>query len=260
MDQQHISLHYKDYGTGQPMVILHGLFGSLDNWFSLAKAFANDHHVYLVDQRNHGQSPHTDAHSYAAMADDLFQFFRQHGLSDAVLIGHSMGGKTAMLFAAAHPELVAKLIVVDMGIKAYPVHHDLIIRSMQAIDLPTIASRKEAEEELGRYISENDTLQFLLKNIYRAKADDGTAHYAWRFNLSLLAEEIEEMGLPIADGSAVPTLFLRGDRSRYVLPEDEADIRALFPNATFASLPVGHWVHAEDPEGFVRVVKGFVGG
>jgi len=256
---QTIDLNYKDYGSGRPMVILHGLFGSLDNWFSLAKAFAEDHHVYLVDQRNHGQSPHTDDHTYAAMAEDLFHFFQQHQIKDAVLIGHSMGGKTALHFAAAHPELLQRLIVVDMGVKAYPVHHDLIIRSMQAIDLPHIASRKQAEEELGRYITENDTLQFLLKNIYRTKADDGAAHYAWRFNLELLAEEIEEMGLPVLEGSEVPTLFLRGERSRYVVPEDEAHILTLFPNATFASLPTGHWVHAEDPEGFVAAVKGYLG-
>lgn len=253
-----LKLNYKDFGTGRPMVILHGLFGSLDNWFSLAKAFANDHHVYLVDQRNHGQSPHTSSHTYAAMAEDLFHFFQQNDIIDAVLIGHSMGGKTALHFAAAHPELVEKLIVVDMGVKAYPVHHDLIVRSMQAMNLPNIASRKEAEEELGRYIPEQDTLQFLLKNIYRAKAKDGAVHYAWRFNLDLLADEIEEMGLPVLEGSTVPTLFLRGEQSRYVVPEDEAHILSLFPNATFASLHTGHWVHAEDPSGFVASVKAYL--
>jgi pimeloyl-ACP methyl ester carboxylesterase len=160
-----ISLNYKDYGSGSPLIILHGLFGSLDNWFSLAKAFADQHHVYLVDQRNHGQSPHTDSHTYADMANDMWEFFQTHELTNAILIGHSMGGKTAMRFAAEHPERLAKLVVVDMGVKFYPVHHDLIIRAMQAVDLPSIASRNAAEEELGRYITENDTLQFLLKNI-----------------------------------------------------------------------------------------------
>lgn len=255
-----VSLNYKDYGTGRPMVILHGLFGSLDNWFSLAKAFTDDHHVYLVDQRNHGQSPHTEAHTYGEMADDLYHFFQDHGLKDAVLMGHSMGGKTAMRFAAEHPELLSKLIVVDMGVKAYPVHHDLIIRSMQAIDLPNIASRKQAEEELAHYLSEQDVVQFLTKSIYRKKNDDGSAAYAWRFNLDLIAQDIEEMGMPLFKGSDVPALFISGSRSRYVLPEDEDGIRALFPNATFSSLPTGHWIHAEDPEGFVKVVKGFIAG
>jgi pimeloyl-ACP methyl ester carboxylesterase len=250
-----ISLNYKDYGSGSPLIILHGLFGSLDNWFSLAKAFADQHHVYLVDQRNHGQSPHTDSHTYADMANDMWEFFQTHELTNAILIGHSMGGKTAMRFAAEHPERLAKLVVVDMGVKFYPVHHDLIIRAMQAVYLPSIASRNAAEEELGRYITENDTLQFLLKNIYRAKHADGTAQYQWRFNLDLLANEIEEMGLPIAEGSLVKTLFLYGDKSNYIRPEDHEEIVRLFPNATFASLHTGHWVHAEDPAGFVNVVK-----
>lgn len=255
-----ISLNYKDYGTGRPMVILHGLFGSLDNWFSLAKAFADDHHVYLVDQRNHGQSPHTESHTYGEMADDLFQFFQEHGLKDVVLMGHSMGGKTAMRFAAEHPELLSKLIVVDMGIKAYPVHHDLIIRSMQAIDLPNVTSRKQAEEELAHYLTEQDVVQFLTKNIYRKKYEDGSAEYAWRFNLDLLAEDIEEMGMPIFNGSDVPALFISGSRSRYVVPEDERGIRELFPNASFVYLPTGHWVHAEDPTGLVGAVKAFTVG
>ncbi|MFT5310827.1 MAG: esterase, partial [Bacteroidia bacterium] len=141
-------LHFKEYGEGKPLVILHGLFGSLDNWFSISKAFADKHHVYLVDQRNHGQSPHYDSHTYEEMADDLFEFFQEHGLKDAVLMGHSMGGKTALLFASEHGELLSKLVVVDMGVKQYPVHHDLIIRSMQALDLEVMNSRKEAEESL----------------------------------------------------------------------------------------------------------------
>ena len=259
MTSNTISLNYKDYGSGSPLVILHGLFGSLDNWFSLAKSFADQHHVYLVDQRNHGQSPHTDSHTYGDMANDLWEFFQTHELTNAILIGHSMGGKTAMRFAAAHPERLVKLVVVDMGVKFYPVHHDLIIRSMQAVDLPKIASRNAAEDELGRYITENDTLQFLLKNIYRARQADGTPQYKWRFNLDLLANEIEEMGLPIAEGSLLKTLFLYGDKSNYVRSEDHAGIVRLFPNANFASLHTGHWVHAEDPLGFIAAVKRFLG-
>lgn len=254
-----LTLNYKEYGEGPALVILHGLFGSLDNWFSLAKAFADTHHVYLVDQRNHGQSPHTAAHTYADMADDLFGFFQDHSITDAVLVGHSMGGKTAMTFAAAYPQLLRKLVVVDMGVKAYPVHHDLIIRAMQAVDVENISSRKEAEEELARLLDEgNDTLQFLLKNIYRKKEEDGTAHYAWRFNLDVLANDIEEMGLPVLRGSDVETLFLYGTRSNYVQETDIPSIRQLFPNAHFETLNTGHWVHAENPEGFVEKVNSFL--
>jgi pimeloyl-ACP methyl ester carboxylesterase len=254
-----VKLNFKEYGEGKPLVILHGLFGSLDNWFSLAKSFSDKHHIYLVDQRNHGQSPHSDTHTYEGMAEDLFEFFQEHGLKKAILIGHSMGGKTAMKFAAAHSDLLEKLVVVDMGVKNYPVHHDLIIRAMQALDLERISSRSEAEEQLHFLLDEEEsTIQFLLKNIYRQKQEDGSANYAWRFNLDVLADDIEEMGLPILSGSEVETLFLYGTQSKYILEEDKPEIRALFPHVSFQSLNTGHWVHAQDPEGFVEAVKSFI--
>ncbi len=254
-----MKLNFKEYGEGKPLVILHGLFGSLDNWYSLSKAFANEHRVYLVDQRNHGQSPHTDTHTYEEMAEDLYGFFQHHGLTDAVLVGHSMGGKAAMTFAANHPELLSKLVVVDMGVKQYPVHHDLIIRSMQALNFDTISSRKEADEFLSHMLDEDEsTIQFLLKNIYRQKQEDGSAKYAWRFNLDVIANDIEEMGLAISSGSQVETLFLYGTESKYVVEEDKADILALFPNTKFQALNTGHWVHAQDPKGFITAVKDFV--
>lgn len=254
-----MKLNFKEYGEGQPLVILHGLFGSLDNWFSLAKTFSDKHHVYLVDQRNHGQSPHTDTHTYEEMAEDLFGFFQEHGLKDAVLIGHSMGGKTAMRFAANHSALLDKLVVVDMGVKSYPVHHDLIIRAMQALDLKGVTSRSEAEEELRHLLDEDEsTIQFLLKNVYRQRQEDGSTCYAWRFNLDVLAEDIEEMGLQVQDGSEVETLFLYGTLSKYVVEEDKNDILELFPNTTFKSLETGHWVHAQDPQGFIKTVKDFI--
>ena len=254
-----MKLNFKEYGEGKPLVILHGLFGSLDNWFSISKAFADKHHIYLVDQRNHGQSPHCDSHTYEEMADDLFGFFQEHDLNDAVLMGHSMGGKTALLFASEHRELLSKLVVVDMGVKQYPVHHDLIIRSMQALDLEAMASRKEAEESLTHLLDEDpSTIQFLLKNIYRQKKEDGSSKYAWRFNLEVIADDIEEMGLAISKGSEVETRFVHGAQSKYVLEEDKAEILELFPNAKFKPLNTGHWVHAQDPKGFVEGVKTFI--
>lgn len=254
-----MKLNFKEYGEGKPLVILHGLFGSLDNWFSLSKAFADEHHVYLVDQRNHGQSPHANSHTYELMAEDLFVFFKEHDLKDAVLMGHSMGGKTVMKFAAEHSDLLEKLIVVDMGAKHYPVHHDLIIRSMQALDLDKIASRSGAEDRLTELLDEDEsTIQFLLKNLYRQKQEDGSTNYAWRFNLDVLANDIEEMGLPILSRSDVETLFLYGTRSKYVLDNDKPEILSLFPNAIFKSLDTGHWIHAQDPEGFVKAVKEFI--
>lgn len=253
-----MKLNYKEYGEGKPLVILHGLFGSLDNWLSIARVFAENYHVYLVDQRNHGQSPHSDSHTYELMAADLHEFFEDHNLQDAILIGHSMGGKTVMKFAAEHSELLDKLIVVDMGVKQYPVHHDLIIRAMQALDLEDTSSRTEAEENLSHLLDEDEsTIQFLLKNVYRQKQEDGSVKYAWRFNLDVVASDIEEMGLPILEGSEVETLFLYGTRSRYVLDDDRPEILSLFPNATFKGLDTGHWIHAQDPDGFTKAVEEF---
>ena len=254
-----MKLNYKEHGQGKPLVILHGLFGSLDNWYSLSKAFSDKHHVYLVDQRNHGQSPHTDTHTYEELAEDLFGFFKEHNLKEAVLIGHSMGGKTALRFAANHPELLSKLVVVDMGVKHYPVHHDLIIRSMQALDLDATDSRKDAEDFLNHMLDEDEsTIQFLLKNIYRQKQEDGTVKYAWRFNLDVIADDIEEMGLPVLSGSSVETLFIYGTQSKYVQEDDKPEILSLFPNTTFKGLTTGHWVHAQDPDGFITAVKSFI--
>jgi len=211
-----------------------------------------------VDQRNHGQSPHSDTHTYDLMAEDLSEFFQEHDLSDAVLIGHSMGGKTAMRFAADHADLLSHLVVVDMGVKAYPVHHNLIIRSMQSLDMPRLKSRKEAEEFLLHMIEEESTVQFLSKNIYRQKQEDGSACYAWRFNLDVLAEDIEEMGMPITAGSEIQSLFLYGTKSDYILKPDIPEIQDFFPHSEFVSLETGHWVHAEDPNGFIAAVKGFI--
>jgi pimeloyl-ACP methyl ester carboxylesterase len=254
-----VKLNFKEYGEGEPLVILHGLFGSLDNWHSLCKAFASNHQVYLVDQRNHGQSPHCDSHTYEEMAEDLFEFFQQHGLKNAILMGHSMGGKTALQFATKYSGLLTKLIVVDMGIKHYPVHHELRIRSMQALNLDSLSSRKEANEFLTHMLDDDPgTIQFLLKNIYRQKQADETSKYAWRFNLDVLAEDIDEMGMGISDGSNVDSLFLHGTQSDYVLKEDKPYITKQFPKTEFKSLETGHWVHTQDPKGFVSAVKAFI--
>ncbi len=251
-------LNFKEHGEGKPLVILHGLFGSLDNWFSLSKHFSDGFHVYLIDQRNHGKSPHCDSHTYEEMADDLYAFFVEHGLEDAVLIGHSMGGKTAMNFAANHANLLDKLIVVDMGVKQYPVHHELIIRSMQALDLAKLNSRKEAEDFLVHMVEDIGVVQFLTKNIYRNKLLTGTTEYAWRFNLEVLAADIEEMGVAVTEGSKIESLFLYGNKSHYIVESDKPEIKSMFPNAVFKELNTGHWVHAEDPKGFIKTVKEFI--
>lgn len=251
-----MKLNFKELGSGKPMVILHGLFGSLDNWMTLGRRFSEDFHVYLIDQRNHGHSDHDDVMSYEAMAEDLLQFMDDHGLNDVVLIGHSMGGKTAMQFAMDHADRLSRLAVVDIGPQGYEVHHDQIIRAMQSLDMANVSSRRQAEDELATMIEDNDTCQFLLKNLYRKK-DDENATYAWRFNLDVIASEIEEVGLPIHGECRLPTLFIRGSRSNYLAADQLAEIQTQFPNAELVSLKTGHWVHAEDPEGLFKIVSEF---
>jgi esterase len=253
-----MKLNFKELGSGKPMVILHGLFGSLDNWMTLGKRFAEHHQVFLVDQRNHGHSDHDDVFTYEAMAEDLLEFFEEQNLNDVILIGHSMGGKTAMQFAMDHAGRLNRMVVVDIGPQGYEVHHDLIIRSMQSLDLKNISSRREAEEELAHLITADDTCQFLLKNLYRKKNDDGTACYDWRFNLDVIASEIEEVGMPIHGLCELPTLFIGGIKSNYIAEDQLEQIQTQFPNADLISLNTGHWVHAEDPDGLYEAILNFV--
>lgn len=253
-------LNCRELGHGpKTIVVLHGLFGSLDNWFSIGKRWAERYRVFLVDQRNHGQSPHLPDHTYEAMADDLAEFFHQHAIEKATVVGHSMGGKVAMTFAHLHAGLVEKLVVIDIAPRAYPVHHDLIIRALQAIDLGSLNSRKEAEDELSRLIEGTDTLQFLLKNLHRKKLPDGSHQFAWRFNLDVIADEIQEVGIPQPWPCERPTLFIRGVRSDYVRESDLTEIKRIYPNSTLLTLNTGHWVQAEDPEGVIKAVEDFVG-
>lgn len=255
-----MTLHYIEIGQGKPMVILHGLFGSLDNWMTLARRFSQNYRVFIVDQRNHGKSVHVDEHTYEAMAEDLLLFFDEHDLNDVVLVGHSMGGKTSMQFAIENPERLNRVVVVDIGPQGYEVHHDQLIRAMQSLDLPNITSRRQAEEELATMIEQNDTRQFLLKNLYRKKDEEGNASYAWRFNLEVIAQDIEEVGLPIHGSSDLPFLFIRGDRSNYLLADQLPEIQKQFANAELTGLETGHWVHAEDPDGLFEIISEFAEG
>jgi len=252
-----MELNYKRLGEGQPLIVLHGLFGSLDNWMTLAKKWSNDFEVYLVDQRNHGQSPHSDQFSYPLMADDLKQLMDQLGLESAILLGHSMGGKTVMEFSMKYPEMVEKLIVVDIAPVSYNVHHYTIIDALKSVPLEDISSRKEAEEFLSRYIKDFGTRQFLLKNLYWQANDK----LAWRFNLEVLADEI----LPISEYVIMKgtfqkqTLFIAGAKSDYILPEYGATIKSKFPKYELESISgAGHWVHAEKMDEFLQAVMNFL--
>ncbi len=250
-----MKLEFKKMGEGHPLVILHGLFGSSDNWQTLGKQFAEDFTVYLVDLRNHGHSPQSEEFTYELMAEDLKKFFDDHGIKEATVIGHSMGGKTAMRFAQLYSEKVEKLIVVDMGVKTYPPGHQDILDAVQALDLPNLESRKDAEEILKPLIPNFGVRQFLLKNLYRKTKTE----FAWRVNFPVLEAEMQEIltALP-RDVVDVPTLFIYGEKSDYIIREDFESIRKIFPNVKFSSIPTGHWVHSEDPDGFYKKVMNFV--
>jgi pimeloyl-ACP methyl ester carboxylesterase len=250
-----MKLHFNHMGQGEPIVILHGLFGSSDNWQTLGKQIAETHSVYLVDQRNHGRSPHSDAFDYDLLAADLKELTEAEGLDKITIVGHSMGGKTAMRFAQLFPSQIHKLLVVDMGVKSYPPHHKLILQALHAVKLDEIESRSDAEDMMKPYIADFGIRQFLLKNLYRKERNQ----FAWRINFEVLEARMGEILARLPVGRVdCDSLFVRGTKSDYIQPEDFMEIRDFFPLAKFADLPTGHWVHAEDPEGFLKILMEFV--
>jgi pimeloyl-ACP methyl ester carboxylesterase len=251
-----ILFNRKIENNGPPLVILHGLFGSGDNWQTHAKNWSAQFEIYLIDQRNHGHSAHSSEMNYESMAHDLKETLDYLNLQNVNLIGHSMGGKAVMRFSQLYPEYVNKLIVVDMGVKEYPPHHDLIFQGLESVDVENCPSRKEAEIRLSHYISDNSTKQFLLKNLYWIEE----GRLAWRFFLMGLKNNIHHILEPLPSSRCfVPSLFLFGGKSNYVLTQDFDQILAIFPHAHFHELEnAGHWVHAEDPENFSKTTLNFL--
>ena len=251
-----MKLFYREYGQGQPMIILHGLMGSSDNWLPQAKMLGEHYHVWVVDQRNHGQSPHSTEFNYNVLSNDILGFIQERGIEKPVILGHSMGGKAAMNFALAHPEKPDKLIVVDIAPKAYDVRHDHIVEALKAVPIETVQSRQEANEALAPHISSEAVRQFLLKNLLR-KPEGG---FGWRINLPVIDQSLEMIsGGLVNDGIfEKKTLFIRGSKSDYILDEDREAIKKIFPNSTMVTMETGHWVQAEKPEEFVQVVLSFL--
>lgn len=263
-----MKLFFRKIGEGKPLIILHGLFGQSDNWNSFGKQFAEQGFaVYLVDMRNHGLSPHSDVWDYQAMSDDILELIHDNYLATAgkiILLGHSMGGKIAMLFAMQHPELLDKLVVVDVAPKQYPPHHQDVISGLNAVDLNALKTRKEAEVILSEYISDFGTKQFLLKNLYWKENTENPStpdSFEWRFNLKVIGEKINEVGeaIPLDVICMTPTLFIRGARSNYIVDEDIKLIQNSFPNSSIETiLDAGHWVHVEQPKAFTEHVMHFI--
>jgi pimeloyl-ACP methyl ester carboxylesterase len=251
-----MDLFFRTAGIGDPLVILHGLFGSSDNWFSLSKVFAESFCVYTIDQRNHGQSPQSEDFNYQLLAEDLEEFLAKHSLKNPIVIGHSMGGKTAMNLAIKNPAAIGKLIVVDIAPKSYPVHHDHILEGLTSIPIATLASRTEADKILSEYVPEPDVRQFLLKNLSR----NGEGKFEWKINLASIQNHIEEIGMGMQYQGVFekPTLFINGARSNYFKAGDEVLVKTLFPAAQIATINASHWVQAEKPEEFVQVVLKFL--
>lgn len=252
-----MQLHFKQLGQGEPLVLLHGLFGSADNWFGVAPKLAENFHVFILDLRNHGQSPHQDEMDYPMMAADVEKFFTANHLDQALVLGHSMGGKVAMQFALDFPARVKKLIVVDMAPRAYQRAHDYIFNALLALDLGRFQTRGEIEEVLEPEIPSLNLRRFLLKNLGR----DTQGNFFWKMNLRGVAENYSQLGEVLGGNTifAGPALFIRGGKSNYIGEADEAEIRRRFPAAKIETIPlVNHWVHAEAPEEFLRLVLGFL--
>ncbi|MEZ5014023.1 MAG: alpha/beta fold hydrolase [Chitinophagales bacterium] len=253
-----MQLHFLRSGNGSPVIILHGLFGMLDNWKTIGKLLETDHSVYLVDQRNHGRSPHSPEHSFPLMSDDLYQLMVSAGLQKAYIIGHSMGGKTAMQFAVDHPEKIDKLIVVDIGPKRYPEGHDTIFAAMLSLDPAHIRSRAEADALLAKRIDSEGVRQFLMKNLSR-NTDGG---YHWKCNLEALKANYTDHILAAIKSEhpvEVPALFIRGEQSDYIPDVDWPAIREQFPDSQLVTIQgSGHWVHADQPLAFFRAISAYM--
>ncbi|MGY5352292.1 alpha/beta fold hydrolase [Wenyingzhuangia sp. IMCC45533] len=250
-------LHSKIVGTGFPLVILHGYFGMGDNWKSHANELSEDFEVHIIDQRNHGRSFHSDEFNYELMAEDLKNYFEVKEISKAIVLGHSMGGKTAMLFAVKYPEMVEKLVIADIAPKHYEPHHHTIIDALNSVDFSQLTLRTEVDDILKQTIAEEGVRQFLLKNVYRKTKTE----MAFRFNLESLTENNPEVGqaLPSFTTYGGETLFLRGQKSNYVTDNDISLIKAHFEKAEVETISnAGHWLHAENPTEFYEKLIRFI--
>jgi len=270
-----MELHYKQMGEGEPLIILHGLYGSSDNWMTIARELAASYRVFLLDQRNHGQSPHSDTHNYEALREDLKAFMDRQQLDQASILGHSMGGKAAVYFAAAYPRRINKLIVVDIGPAAYPqltqtdptaLSHLNITSALYNLDTSKIQTLRDADRQLAEAIPYKQVRQFLLKNL---KRDKQTGRYRWLLNVSAIRNQLPA----IMDGldpsqyehsegiTSMPVLFIRGARSPYIGEKQEGEIQSIFPDARIETVEdAGHWVHAEKRKPFLKLVENFLEG
>jgi esterase len=252
-----MKLHFKKFGSGPPLIILHGVFGSSDNWKTLANHLMITFEVYLVDQRNHGLSPHSDDLNYQVMTDDLKELLHNAQIEKCCLLGHSMGGKTAMNFAVQYPEKIMKLIIVDIAPKRYPPHHQNILQGVHSLKINEINTRKEADDLLSTTINNSGIRQFILKNLSR----NPEGLFYWKINWKAIEDNIQAIGAPLLshDLFTGEVLFIRGAQSDYILNEDEPLLKKNFPNAVLMTIQkAGHWVHAEQPAQLLALINQFI--
>lgn len=266
-----MKLNTRILGEGKDLIILHGLYGSGDNWLTFARNLAENYKVHLPDQRNHGNSPHSPDHSYKAMVNDLAEYIETHNISSPIVIGHSMGGKTAIWFSILHPEIASSLIVIDISPVGYAQitdhstlieQHLNIVNAMRMVDISTFSSRNDIDSELSAYIPNNNVRQFLLKSIVRTKE----GQYSWKINIEAIGHYLPEImkGIDIEKNaplinSKLPVLFVKGELSEYIPEEDFGEIKKLYPQASIETVyGSGHWVHAEKPEALLSVLHNFL--
>lgn len=254
-----MELNYKTFGEGEPIVFLHGLFGMLDNWQTFGKRFAElGYMVYLIDQRDHGKSPRTDAFDYHILAEDLHHFLESNWLYDATIVGHSMGGKTLLQYLSQDDDYVSKAVVVDMGVKRYKGGHEIVFDALRSIDPSKATNRKSVYEHIKSYLGDDEgTIQFLMKNLKRVKEGG----FEWKMNLPLLWDNYSKILDEVTFDSPVgtDTLFVRGGESKYVLDEDWAEIASHFTSAELVTVEgAGHWVHAQKPNELFEAILTFI--
>ena len=254
-----LNLHFTTYGDASrpTLIILHGLLGSSDNWHSIARRLSDHFHVCTIDARNHGRSPHSEEFDYPVMVNDVVNFMYRQKRATASLLGHSMGGKTAAWMALLHPELIEKLIVVDIAVRSYQAHHDRIFDALTTLNLRILQSRKEVDQALSDRIPEPHVRQFLLKNLLR----DEQGVYRWKMNLDVIEKKYPCILEAVPSGRVFtkPTLFIRGENSDYIQMEDLPSIAQVFPSAELVTIAgAGHWVHADNQDDFITNVADFL--
>ncbi len=252
-----MKLFYRKSGSGPPLLILHGLFGSSDNWVSIARQLSDNFTVIVPDERNHGRSPHSDIFDYNSLRTDAMEILQTEGYDQASVAGHSMGGKIAMEMAIYAPEIVKKLVVLDISPRKYPLRHQFILQGLNALDIGNIKTRQEADEQLSGYITDLHIRQFLLKNLARKK----NGGFKWKINLPAIEANLHHIGEAQTSENPIstPVLFIGGKNSDYIGQTDKKQIHTLFSNAQIEMIPdAGHWLHAEQPEKICRLITKFL--